>query len=108
MIGAALAARAARWGHRRIAVLLGRPAETVGGWLRRFAGRVEAVRVVFTRSCRALSPDPVLPAGSGWADALAAIEAAAAAVSDIRTPNGAVICTLSGGQQLIRFLGFGN
>jgi hypothetical protein len=41
----------------------GHPAETVRGWLRRFAGRVEAVRMVFTRWCRALSPDPVLPGG---------------------------------------------
>jgi hypothetical protein len=53
----------------------------VRGWLRRFGGRVEAVRVVFTRQCRALAPDPVLPgpAGSGWADAIAAVTAAAAA-----------------------------
>jgi hypothetical protein len=91
VIGAALAARAAGLGHRRIAALLGRPAETVRGWLRRFAGRVEAVRVVFTRWCRALAPDPVLPgpAGSAWADALAAIDAAAAAM-DARFCIGAV------------------
>ena len=67
VIGAALAAKAAGGGHRRIAERLGRPPGTVRGWLRRFAGRVEAVRVVFTRWCRALAPDPVLPgpAGSG-------------------------------------------
>ena len=61
--------------------VLGRPPGTVRGWLRRFAGRVEAVRVVFTRRCRALAPDPVLPgpAGSAWADAVAAVDAAAAA-----------------------------
>jgi hypothetical protein len=81
VIGAALAARAAGLGHRRIAAWLGRPAETVRGWLRRFAGRVEAVRVVFTRWCRALAPDPVLPgpAGSAWADAIAAVAAVAVA-----------------------------
>ncbi|MGH8922923.1 MAG: hypothetical protein ACRD0H_32035 [Actinomycetes bacterium] len=81
VIGAALAAKAAGVGHRRIAVGLGRAPETVRGWLRRFGGRVEAVRVVFTRWCRALSPDPVLPgpAGSAWADALAAITTAAGA-----------------------------
>jgi hypothetical protein len=81
VIGAALAAKAAGVGHRRIATGLGRAAETVRGWLRRFAGRVEAVRVVFTRWCRALSPDPVLPGptGSAWADAIAAITAAAGA-----------------------------
>lgn len=82
VIGAALAAKAAGVGHRRIAAGLGRPAETVRGWLRRFAGRVEAVRAVFTGWCRALAPDPVLPgpAGSAWADTIAAITAAAAMV----------------------------
>jgi hypothetical protein len=83
VIVAALAAKASGVGHRRIAVALGRPVETVRGWLRRFAQRVEAVRVVFTGWCRALSPDPVLPgpAGSAWADAIAAVTAATAAVS---------------------------
>jgi len=83
VIGAALTAKAAGAGHRRIAALLGRPAETVRGWLRRFAARVEAVRVVFTRWCRALDSDPVLPgpAGSQWADAIAALSAAARAVA---------------------------
>jgi hypothetical protein len=82
VIGAALAARAAGLGHRRIAALLGRSPETVRGWLRRFAARIEMVRVVFTRWCRALAPDPVLPgpAGSAWADAIAAVSAAASAV----------------------------
>jgi hypothetical protein len=82
VIGAGLTAKAAGSGHRVIAVLLGRPPETVRGWLRRFAGRVEPVRVVFTRWCRDLAPDPVLPgpAGSVWADALAAIAAATAAL----------------------------
>src|SRR3954449_11269491 len=81
VIGAALAAKAAGGGHRGIAVLLGRAPGTVRGWLRRFAGRVEAVRVVFTRWCRDLAPDPVLPgpAGSGWADAVAAVAGAARA-----------------------------
>ena len=44
VIGAGLTAKATGAGHRLIAALLGRPAETVRGWLRRFAGRVEAVR----------------------------------------------------------------
>lgn len=83
VIGLGLAAKAAGVGHRRIAAELGRPAETVRGWLRRFAGRVEAVRAVFTRWCRALAPDPVLPGpgGGDWADAIAAIAAAAAEVA---------------------------
>lgn len=81
VIGAGLTAKAAGAGHRLIAALLGRPPETVRGWLRRFATRVEGVRVVFTRWCRDLAPDPVLPgpAGSAWADALAAVTAAASA-----------------------------
>ena len=83
VIGAGLTAKATGAGHRLIAALLGRPPETVRGWLRRFAGRVEAVRAVFTRWCRALAPDPVLPgpAGSAWADAIAAVTAAARALA---------------------------
>jgi hypothetical protein len=82
VIGAGLTAKATGSGHRLIAALLGRPPETVRGWLRRFAERVEAVRAVFTRWCRDLAPDPVLPgpAGSAWADAIAAVLAVAAAV----------------------------
>ena len=83
VIGSALVAKAGGAGHRRIAAGLGRAVETVRGWLRRFAGRLEAVRAVFTRWCGALEADPVLPGpvGGGWADALAAISAATAAVA---------------------------
>lgn len=83
VIGAGLTAKATGAGHRLVAALLGRPPETVRGWLRRFGTRVEAVRVVFTGWCRALQSDPVLPgpAGSAWADALAAIRATAAALA---------------------------
>lgn len=82
VIGAGLTAKATGAGHRLIAALLGRAPETVRGWLRRFGARVEAVRAVFTGWCRDLAPDPVLPgpAGSAWADAIAAVLAAAAAV----------------------------
>ena len=45
---------ARRAGFRRIAADLGRPAETVRGWLRRFAERAEAVRSVFTVWLRAV------------------------------------------------------
>ena len=81
VIGAALEAKAVGLGHRRIAERLGRPPGTVRGWLRRFRARVEQVRVVFTLRARALAPDPVLPgpAGSAWADAVAAVSAAARA-----------------------------
>lgn len=83
VIGAALAAKAAGAGHRRIALVLGRPAETVRGWLRRFAGRLEAVRGVFTVWLRSLDPDPVMPVpgGDAWADAMIAINAATAAAA---------------------------
>ncbi len=93
VIGSALVAKAAGVGHRRIAAGLGRAAETVRGWLRRFATRVGAVRAVFTLWCRALAADPVLPgpAGSDWADALAVITAAAGAVAG-RFGLGTVAC----------------
>jgi hypothetical protein len=83
VIGAGLVAKAAGLGWRRVAALVDRPGQTVRGWLRRFAGRVEAVRAVFTGWLRAVDPDPVMPepAGSGWGDALAVIAAAAGAVA---------------------------
>lgn len=83
VIGAALQARAGGFGYRRIAAALRRPAETVRGWLRRFAGRVEAVRWLFTVLLRAVAADAVMPgpAGSAWADAVVAIGAAADAVA---------------------------
>jgi hypothetical protein len=85
VIGAALVAKAAGVGHRRIASALRRPAETVRGWLRRFADRSEAVRGVFTGWVRALAPDPVMPAPAEgvWcgADAVAAITTAARALA---------------------------
>jgi hypothetical protein len=81
VIGAALVAKAGGSGYRPIAAALGRPEETVRGWLRRFAGRAEAVRAVFTGWLAALDPDPVMPgpAGSVWADAITSITAAAGA-----------------------------
>jgi hypothetical protein len=83
VIGAALQAKAAGAGHRPIARVLGRPVGTVRGWLRRFAGRAEQVRAVFTVWLRALDPDPVMPgpAGSVVADAVTAIRAAAMAAA---------------------------
>jgi len=83
VIGSALVGKARGVGFRRIAAGLGRPAETVRGWLRRFAGRVEPVRVVFTGWLRALEPEPVLPgpAGTALADAVTAILAASRAAA---------------------------
>jgi hypothetical protein len=106
VIGTALMARGGGLGHRRIAVELGRSAETVRGWLRRFAGRIEPVRVVFTGWCRALAADPVLPgpAGSAWGDAIAAIAAAARALGSRfgvgEVPVWAVASAISGGRLL--------
>ena len=76
VIVSALAAKARRgFGFRRIAADLGRPGETVRGWLRRFAERAEAVRAVFTVWLRAVDPDPVMPdaAGGVFADAVTVI-----------------------------------
>jgi hypothetical protein len=83
VIGAALEAAAAGAGHRTIAVVLGRPASTVRGWLRRFAARAEAVRAFFTVLLARTSPDPVMPAGAAGpvAAAVPAIAGAAAAVT---------------------------
>lgn len=79
VIGVALAAKASGAGHRSIAGWLSRPAETVRGWLRRFAVRAPGWRAVFTGVLVQAGIDPVLPApaGSGFADAVAVIVAAA-------------------------------
>jgi len=80
-IGDALTAKAAGSGHRPIAARVGLPAATVRGWLRRFAAVAERVRAHFTWWAVALDPmlGPVTPAGSSFADAVAAIGAAASA-----------------------------
>jgi hypothetical protein len=84
VIVSALAAKATRrLGFRRIAADVARPAETVRGWLRRFAERAEAVRSVFTVWLRAVDADPVMPdgAGGGLVDAVVAIGALATAIT---------------------------
>jgi hypothetical protein len=106
VIGRALVAKAGGTGYRRIAGVLGRPAETVRGWLRRFAGRVEAVRGVFTVLLRALAADPVMPdpAGDAWADALVAITTAALAAARrfavFKAPSWEWVSAVSGGRLL--------
>ena len=82
VIGAALTARAAGYGHRRIAVWLGVPAGTVRGWLRRWGSRLQAVRVHFVLVSRLAGVDQAVPKalGSPWRDVLVALGAAAAAV----------------------------
>jgi len=83
VIGSALAKAADGLGHRRIAEDLGRFPETVRGWLRRFAGRAEPVRVFFTRLAVRVAVEVVLPepAGSVLGDAVAAVKAAAGSVA---------------------------
>ena len=81
VIGAAIEATVAGQGYRRVAARLGVPADTVRGWLARFAERAELVRAHFTRCAVALDPQQgaLLPAGSAIADALEAIAVAARA-----------------------------
>ena len=83
VIGAALLGGASGAGHRRVAALIGRPADTVRGWLRRARAAAEAIRAHFTAWAHALDPllAPVTPAGSALADALEAIAIAARAAS---------------------------
>jgi len=79
VIGSALVDKASGCGHRVIAARLGRPVSTVRGWLRRFGSRAEVVRAALTALAVTLVTDAVLPdsAGSGFADAVAAVGAAA-------------------------------
>jgi hypothetical protein len=81
VIGRALEANAAGAGHRTIAGLLKRPESTVRGWLRALARNAGRVRERFTSLAASLVTDPPLPgpAGSPYADAVAAVAAAAGA-----------------------------
>lgn len=81
VIGRALALAAAGMGARRVAERVGRSAETVRGWLRRFRARAQRLRVVFTALLVDVAPDPVPPAAAGdpVADAVAAIAGAGVA-----------------------------
>jgi NAD(P)-dependent dehydrogenase (short-subunit alcohol dehydrogenase family) len=95
VIGAAICSRAAGAGARTIAAVLGRPVETVRGWLRRLAGRLDLVRGWFTAAAVGVAVDPggdpgvgpggvgvvPLPTGSAWADLVTAVESAAQAVA---------------------------
>lgn len=81
VIGAAIEAKVAGEGYRRIAGRLWVHADTVRGWLHRFAERAELIRAHFTRCAVVLDHElgALLPAGSGIADALEAIAVAARA-----------------------------
>jgi hypothetical protein len=84
VIWAALLARAAGHGWRRICAAAGRPASTVRGWLSRFAAHAEPIRAGFARLERLVGVgadmDRLAPAGVPAADAVAQIGAACAAV----------------------------
>ena len=75
VIGSALTAKAAGVGARRIAASLGRPVETVRGWLRAFAARAQVLRSWFTVLLVDIGVDPVPPAAmrTPFADAVAAV-----------------------------------
>jgi hypothetical protein len=83
VVGAGQEIAAAGLGHRRIAAVLGLPADTVRGWGRRFTERAESIRSLFTTVLVALAEDPVLPlplpTRSRAADAVVAVVAAARA-----------------------------
>jgi hypothetical protein len=81
VIGEAIEANVAGEGYRRIGARSGLPADTVRGWLRRFASRADQIRAHFTLCAVTLDPELGLvgPAGSGIADALEAIAVAARA-----------------------------
>ena len=83
VIGSALSAAAAGAGHRKVAEEVGRPPSTVRGWLRRFRAVAGRVAVFFGAWAHWLDPmlGPVVPAGSGLADALEAVGVAARAAS---------------------------
>lgn len=78
VIGEAIEAHVGGQGYRRIAGRLGVPADTVRGWLARFAARAEVLRAHFTRCAVVLDPElgAVMPAGGGVADGLEAIAVA--------------------------------
>jgi len=92
VIGAALTAKANGAGARSIAARLGRPVETVRGWLRRFADRARALRSWFTVLLVQAGVDPVPPAQTptAFADAVAAVLGAVVAAASRWPDIGAV------------------
>lgn len=80
-VGSALVAAARGLGHRRVARLVGIPATTVRGWLRRARVNSEAVRADATVAVHAFDPmaGPLNPTGSALGDMLEAVGRALAA-----------------------------
>ena len=83
VVWAALVAKAAGLGHRRAGGRLGIPVSTVRGWLRVFDARLHAVWAWFVSVAVAAGVDVTVPdaPGSPWRGALAAVEAATAAIT---------------------------
>jgi len=83
VIGAALLGAAGGAGHRPIARRLGRPVDTVRGWLRRTRASTARIREHFSAWAHALDPllSPAAPAGTALADAVETIAGAARAAS---------------------------
>lgn len=77
-----LVLRAGGVGHRRVATGVGVPAATVRGWLRRAGGRLEAIRTWFLTVAVRTGIEVAIPDGCGcpWGDAVAAVDAAVAAI----------------------------
>ncbi len=91
VIGRALLEKAAGAGHRGIALRLGRPQETVRGWLRRFSSRTALIQAHFRQWALALDPrlETVTPQGSPLAEALEAMGLASRAASLVFGPRAA-------------------
>jgi hypothetical protein len=89
-IWAALTARIGGFGHRRVGAAIRVPAATVRGWLRRAGGRLERLRTWFLVVAVTAGVDVAIPDGSGcrWQDAMAAVEAATAAIMSRFGPAG--------------------
>lgn len=83
VIGRAVRAAAQGAGHRVAAAVVGRPASTVRGWLRRLRARAILVAAHFSAWAYRLDPNlaPIVPAGTALSDALEAIGVAARAAS---------------------------
>lgn len=79
VIGAALLAKAGGAGHRRIAAVLGRPASTVRGWLRRIASVAERVLAVLAAVAAELGTEFVPPESTS--DPVAAVAELVGALS---------------------------
>jgi hypothetical protein len=103
-IGAALEAKAAGDGHRKIAKALGCEKDTVRGWLRAFGRAAEAIRAHFTRWAYVLDAElgPIVPTGDVFSDAVSAVGVAAraAVLRGGPMPAWQVAARLSGGALL--------